>query len=59
MPLLLLGGLPALWYLITKPKEDDQAPQSAQQYPSWVIPTVIITVGGILLYKEGAKVLKL
>lgn len=26
--------------------------------PSWVIPTVIIGVGGILLYKYGAKLLK-
>lgn len=27
--------------------------------PSWVIPTVVIGVGALLLYKEGAKFLKL
>jgi hypothetical protein len=35
-------------------------PQAAQPaLPSWVIPSVVIGVGALLLYKEGAKILKL
>lgn len=26
--------------------------------PSWVIPAMLVVVGGVLLYKTGAKVLK-
>lgn len=35
------------------------AESSSSSFPSWVIPTVIIGIGGLLLYKEGAKLLKL
>lgn len=38
---------------------DTNTPQSSSSFPSWVIPTVIIGVGALLLYKEGAKLLKL
>ena len=33
--------------------------QSKSLIPDWVIPTVLIGVGALLLYKEGAKLLKL
>ena len=33
--------------------------EQATAIPSWVITTVIVGVGELLLYKEGAKLLKL
>ena len=34
-------------------------PPSSSSFPSWVIPTVLVGIGALLLYKEGAKILKL
>ena len=39
--------------IFTPPQESSTSP-----IPSWVIPTAIVVVGGILLYKKGAKILK-
>ena len=39
------------------PEIVDNQPRSA--LPSWVIPTVLVGVGALLLYKTGAKALKL
>lgn len=67
MPIILglfsLGAL-AVVNLTTKSNGDsiltpaDTAANSSP-IPSWIIPTVIVAVGGLLLYKEGAKLLKL
>lgn len=32
---------------------------TASSFPTWVIPTVLVGIGALLLYKEGAKFLKL
>lgn len=34
-----------------------QNPANHAVIPGWVIPTALVVVGGVLLYKKGAKIL--
>ena len=70
MPLLLLVPLAgvALWVgsainnagqTTANTLTGTNTPPAASSFPSWVIPSVLVGIGALLLYKEGAKLLKL
>lgn len=55
-----LGGVVSGWGQKTADTlTGTNTPPSTSSFPSWVVPTVLIGVGALLLYKEGAKLLKL
>lgn len=63
LPILGLGALIGVVNLTTKANGDSiltpaQESPNALGLPSWVIPTVVVGVGGLLLFKYGKKLLK-
>jgi hypothetical protein len=69
MPYLIIAGIGAAawvgaqisgWGQATANTLTGTETQNAQSsIPSWVVPTVLVGVGALLLYKEGAKFLKI